>query len=167
MQPVEFPRIPKNPRSLALLQSLDVLSQPLIRPESSRRQKDLGAILHLLAHAPHEFDYLYFCVHNGIQDLNNEYREWYNKSIHSKGQNHMLKVINKEIGELEPHFNSFQLAFFNINEESKRNEDWIPLNNILWAVFCAMFDSQKYDRLMDRIRGIISDIKDQSVASMN
>ena len=167
MQPVEFPQIPKDPRSLALLQSLDALSQPLMAPEASRKQKDLGAILHLLAHAPHEFDYLYFCVHNGIQDLGNEYRTWYNKSIHSKGQDHMLKIINREIGDLNIYFNSYQLTFFNINEEAKRNEEWVPLNNIMWAVFCSMFDSQKYDRLMDRIRGIISNIKNESIATMN
>ena len=167
MQPKEFPQIPKDQKSLVLLKSLDIIAIKILGPDSSRRQQDLGGVLHMLAHAPHEFDYLYFCVHNGIQDLSNEYRQWYNKNIHSKGQAHMLKVINREIGDLGDHFNDFQLAFYHINEEAKRNEDWDPLNNIMWAVFCSFFDSQKYERLMDRIRGIISNARNESLAAMN
>jgi len=167
MQPKEFPKIPTDQKSRVLLQSLDIMATKLIKGNPSRRQEDLGGVLHMLAHSPYEFDYLYFCVHNGIQDLSNEYRGWYNKNIHSKGQVHMLEVINREIGDLGDHFNDFQLAFYHINEEAKRNEDWEPLNNILWVVFCSFFDSQKYERLMDRIHSIISDMKDQSMASMN
>ena len=167
MQPKEFPQIPNDQKSIVLLKSLDIIAIKLLKPDSSRRQQDLGGVLHMLAHAPHEFDYLYFCVHNGIQDLSNEYREWYNKNIHSKGQAHMLKVINREIGDLGDHFNDFQLAFYHINEEAKRNEDWDPLNNIMWAVFCSFFDPQKYERLMDRIRGIISNARNESLAAMN
>ena len=167
MQPKEFPQIPNDQKSIVLLKSLDIIAIKLLKPDSSRRQQDLGGVLHMLAHAPHEFDYLYFCVHNGRQDLSNEYREWYNKNIHSKGQAHMLKVINREIGDLGDHFNDFQLAFYHINEEAKRNEDWDPLNNIMWAVFCSFFDPQKYERLMDRIRGIISNARNESLAAMN
>jgi len=166
-QPKPFPQIPKDPKSLVLLQTLDVLSITLMDSQNSKRQRDLGAVLHMLAHAPHEFDYLYFCAHQGTRDIDNEYREWYNRELHSKGDKHKLKVLNREIGDLQNHFNAFQLAFYNINEHSKTHEEWTPLNNLLWCVFCSMFDKRKFERLMDRIREIIAGVRDESIASMN
>jgi hypothetical protein len=156
MAQIEFPTIPHDHKSESMLQSLKVLSGIIMDNAPTQYQSDAAAFLYMLGSAPRENDYLYFKVHQGTEQIRNDYKEWYNKTIHSGGQEHMLKVLTANIGDFHNYFNQFQMAFYIINEHAKTDPNWQPLQDIIWGFYCSLFDSTKRLEFIQAIKDTIT-----------
>ncbi len=153
-QPMEFPRIPQDDHSKAILDSVAILGTEMLKDESEKARR-LGKVLIVLGTSPYHFDFLYFLIHSKTGDMRTELCNWYNREIHSKGQDYMIKIANKECGGLIPWFNQFQLTFFHIKELGKENPSWTPMSDIAWGLWSSFFSDKKFSRFMDKIDDIV------------
>ena len=112
---VQFPKIPTDPHSLALLGSLDTISFSILNAPEDDYAFRCAAFLHFLATAPLSADYIYFKVHENTRDMCRSLSDHYNHYIHSQGEAYKLEILNREIGSFGNHFNSFQLSLFHID----------------------------------------------------
>lgn len=156
MKAIQFPRIPDDPHSEALLQSVAVLGSGILSsPDLSKRERQFASILLVLGTAPREWDYLYYVLYSEMRNHCQELGEHHNGVILKKGKEKMLDVLNSNIGDLAPHFNAFQLVLFNINEKAKGDPSWEPLSHLLWGLFCSMFDRKDLSHFLDKMEGLI------------
>jgi len=169
-RPTEFPRIPQDTHSKSLLQSVSLLGAEMLKDKDEKARK-LGKVLLVLGTAPHQFDFIYFLIHNKTSEMRTGLCDWYNSQVHSKGQEHMLKVANRETKGLEPWFNQFQLTFFSIKEKGKVDPNWTPMADIQWAIWSSFFSDSKFNQFMDMIERIVleskSDFEELQLASLN
>ena len=161
MAQIEFPTIPHDHKSESMLQSLKVLSGIIMNNNPTQYQSDAAAFLYMLGAAPREHDYLYFKVHQGTEQIRNDYKEWYNKNVHSKGQDHMLKVLTANVGDFHDYFNQFQMAFYIINEHSKTDTNWQPLADLIWGFYCSLFDNAKRIEFIEAVKKATSDFVEE------
>jgi len=157
MAQIEFPVIPQDHKSESMLQSLKVLSGIIMDNAPTQYQSDAAAFLYMMGSAPRENDHLYFKVHEGTEQLRNEYKEWYNKTIHSGGQDHMVDVLNSNIGDFHNYFNQFQMAFYIINEHAKTDAAWQPMQDIIWGFYCSLFDNSKRIEFINTVKAVVTD----------
>jgi len=157
MAQIEFPTISQGHKSESMLQSLKVLSGIIMDNAPTQYQSDAAAFLHMIGSAPRENDYLYFKVHEGTGELREKYMKWYNAEVHSKGQEGMVQILNKNIGDFHDYFNQFQMTFYIINEHAKTDPSWQPMQDLIWGFYCSLFDAKKRTEFIDTVKTVITD----------
>ncbi len=144
-----FPQLPNDKETLVMLQQLREVGTQMIGNKSQIVNK-AGVILAGLSMMPEVDDFGYFLVH---QECSKDYTalgEWYNPIIR-KGQDYALSQLNKEIGDMNDYFNSFQFAMYHISERAKRDESFAPINVILWSFYMSLYSRKKFENFVDRI----------------
>jgi hypothetical protein len=155
-----FPQFPKDPESQMHLLALGSLSHSIsLRGNVSETLNMTRAFLFILSDAPYHHDYVYFRLHEGLVDDYAKLKDHYNHYIFSQGQEYMLKVINKEIGDFGDYFNDFQFILNNIDKRSKHDPAYAPLNTLLWGLYCAMYDQKKLKDYLNKALQILIDLQ--------
>jgi hypothetical protein len=163
-----FPQFPKDPESQMHLLALGSLSHAIsLRGNSSETLNMTRAFLYVLSDAPYHHDYVYFRLHEGLVRDYEKLKDHYNHYIFSQGQNHMLRVINKEIGDFGDYFNDFQLILNNIDKRSKHDTAYAPLNTLLWGLYCSMYDRKKLKDYLDKSVSILTALQLEERQVMN
>ena len=165
-QPIEFPHFPSDPESVRLLGALKELSLCVIASTPSDHLRACGAYLYMLSDAPYKNDYVYFRLHQELMDDVQKISSYYNVYIHSRGMDYMLDLINKEIGDFAPFFNEFQMIMYGINERSKSDPSYEPLNALIWGFYCALYDSNHLKRFLARSIEVIENLQKENRQSM-
>jgi hypothetical protein len=156
---VQFPKIPTDPHSLALLGSLDTISFSILNAPEDDYAFRCAAFLHFLATAPLSADYIYFKVHENTRDMCRSLSDHYNHYIHSQGEAYKLEILNREIGSFGNHFNSFQLSLFHIDLKAKQNPNWVPLSDLIWGFYCSLYNHKKSNQFLELFGSTLKNIQ--------
>lgn len=159
-QPKEFPRIPEDPHSEMLLNSITLLSQNMLSSGGSDRVQKLGKILLVLGTSPRQFDFIYFLIHHKSATERINLCNWYNSKVCSQGMEYRLDLLNREIGDMVDWFNPFQLVMHPIIEKAKVDHAWVPMSDIFWGIFASLFDRKKSHRFIESLESIIVNSKE-------
>ena len=156
---IQFPRIPQDPHSLALLESIDTISNSILNDPEDEYSLKCAAFLHFLATAPIYADYIYFKVHENTRDMCRSLSDHYNHYIHSQGDAYKLEILNREVGSFGDHFNNFQIALYYIDLKAKENPDWVPFSDLIWGFYCSLYNHKKSHAFLDLFHSTLKNLK--------
>jgi hypothetical protein len=163
-----FPTFPKDPEAQRHLNSLKLLADLIsMRKESSEILTKTRAFLFVLGDSPYNHDYVYFRLHEGLSGDYERLKDFYNHYIHSQGQEYMLEILNKEIGDFHDYFNDFQVILHHIDTRSKNDPAYTPANVLLWGLYCSMYDRKKLKAYVDKAMSILVQIQTEQSQSAN
>lgn len=155
-----FPKIPRDPHTLVLLQTIDSISMRILKDQPHENHLfQCASFLHFLATAPLAHDWAYFKVHEGTRVMCNNLSDYYNHYIHSQGDDYKLEVLNREIGSFSEYFNDFQLALYHLDSKAKENGDLLPLSDLFWGFYCSLYSRKRCEAFLESYFDIIYNLQ--------
>jgi hypothetical protein len=158
---ISFPSFPKDLESQFTLKALNSLVDHI--GATAQNPSDIltrtRGFLFVLADSPYNHEYVYFRLHQGLSEDYIKLKDFYNHYIHSQGEEYMLDVINREIGDFHDYFNPFQIILNKINSRSKQDPSYAPLNVLIWGLYCAMYDRRKLKAYLDKSMRILEELQ--------
>lgn len=149
-QAIEFPHIPQDNLTLGLLQGLKELAgRVFIEDPENEELRAISTYLFVISDAPVNSPYSYFLFYQGLKDESGKIGDHYNHYIHSRGQEYMLDVVNREIGPFGPFFNEFQIIMHGLNNLAKQDDRYAPLNILLWGLYASFYNAKKRKRYLE------------------
>lgn len=159
-QPTEFPKIPKDNRSIELLQNLVDLANTILNDDiDSPRLKKIAGYLMIIGEVPHIHENIYYRMYTELQPNIGTVLDYYSHYIVSMGDEYKTDTLNDEIGDMYPYFNEFQIIANDINEQAKIDPRWNPLNTLLWGLYCSFYSYKKNILYLDTALKIFEDCK--------
>jgi len=157
---ISFPLFPRDPESQLHLAALQALSHNIsLRGNMSETLNLTRAFIHVISDSPYNYDYVYFRLHQGLSEDYLALKDHYNHYIYSQGMEHMLEVLNRELGDFMDYFNDFQIIMDNIDKRSKYDQAYAPLNVLIWGLYCSMYDRKKLNAYLNKSVQILTQIK--------
>lgn len=166
---ISFPSFPRDIESQLNLKALQALSDHIgntAQNPSDTLTRTRG-FLFVLADSPYNHEYVYFRLHQGLSEDYLKLKDFYNHYIHSQGEEYMLEVINREIGDFHDYFNPFQILLNKIDIRSKQDPSYAPLNVLIWGLYCAMYDRRKLNAYLDKSMSILEQLRLEELAEQN
>jgi hypothetical protein len=155
-----FPSLP--PDSAPYLASLKGLSDFMIREGGDIDKVRHSAVFFMfLSNAPVEHEYGYFKMYQKMAEKCGENIDHYNHYIFRQGQDYALETLNKEIGDLAPFFNQFQIVMWGINERAKVDPAWHPLNTLVWGWYTSLYSAKRHDSFMNKFISSIEECQNE------
>lgn len=157
-----FPSLP--PDSIPYLASLGTLSQSMLQEAGDIDKVRQSAVFFMfLSDSPVHHEYGYYKMYQKMLEKCSECMDHYNHYIFKRGQEYMLETLNREIGDLAPFFNRFQMVMWGINERAKSDPAWHPINTLIWGWYSSLFSAKRHESFMSKFIQSIEECRDEEI----